>query len=248
VEARPGGDVLTSYRAYAQDQVVELWHVRDLVPVNTECDKGTVVSTFTPELVKKRHYNWVPVDIKVRTYTLDSKSVLKRHTDGPRAGLPMIPSGSILPMAFAKGRIDPETGETSNAWEQLTKVLNFARRKWAHHTDVRDAPLDARFPSRHLPRPSTPAFPPSPPEVTREGLGDIQGRLPEDAERCGLRRRHNQPQPRVPSATRGPLRISQRRRARELRVGLQAEDPRGDRIPCYHHALGPGPWSHCPGR
>ena len=139
VEARPGGDVQTSYRAYAQDKVVELWHKNQLL-VDREADAppAKLVSSWLPAYVKRQCYDWVPVEVEVLTYVLPGKSVLKRHEEGPRKGLPMIPSGSIPPQEFSMGKYDEEKKTSTNAWVQLREVLQFVRTRWASATDVSD--------------------------------------------------------------------------------------------------------------
>ena len=153
VEAQPGGDVQTSYRAYAQDKVVELWHKNQLI-ADPGAKRGKLLSSWTPAQLQTQCYDWVPVEVEVLTYVLPGKSVLKRHEEGPRKGLPMIPSGSIPPQVFSEGKVDPDTELVENAWTQLQKVLCFVNRRWSNATDVSGAMSFSPFlPTSHTPVP-----------------------------------------------------------------------------------------------
>ena len=126
VEARPGGDVQTSYRAYAQDSVVELWKKNQFIfPQEKSPAASKLLSSWRKTQFEGRHYDYVPVDVEVKTYVMPGKGVLKRHPDGhPRAGLPMIPSGELPPTNFSMTKIDRKGKETKDVWSQVDDVIN----------------------------------------------------------------------------------------------------------------------------
>ena len=93
------GDIETSYRAYASDEVIEIFSKANFAAING--------SSRTQELMKNKKYDMVPMATKVNTYKLPQKTVLSRTTDGKIT----LPYGTIPPASFVKEIIDPKAKE-----------------------------------------------------------------------------------------------------------------------------------------
>ena len=90
------GDIETSYRAYASNEVVEIFSKAHFKALN-----GTI---GTEELLNHKKYDMIPMQTKVNTYTLPRQTVLSRDVEGNIA----LPFGIIPPAEFAKERYDSE--------------------------------------------------------------------------------------------------------------------------------------------
>ena len=123
VEAYESG-VRTRYRAYAQDEVIELWRVDAF-----KAEDGKSL----PKQVTESKSGYVPVNVKVKTYPeLDERqfTVLKRNSDGSWA----MPSGMIPPAEFKQDGVTMKNGKEilTGPFQQIIKVMNFVRAsKWS---------------------------------------------------------------------------------------------------------------------
>jgi len=69
------GEVETSYRAYASDDVIELVSKDNFMTINGR-------DARLHNLLASRIYNMVPINTKVNTFTLSQKTVFFRDDDG----------------------------------------------------------------------------------------------------------------------------------------------------------------------
>lgn len=92
------GDVHTSYRAYASDDVIEL-----LSKENFKIMKNGQIPNL-PDVLAKRLYDMVPINTKIYTYTLPRKTVLRRND----SGILEIPHGVIPPAKFVPEKVDSD--------------------------------------------------------------------------------------------------------------------------------------------
>jgi hypothetical protein len=133
VEAYEGG-LRTRYRAYAQDEVIELWRA-DVF----KAKRGDTLAPQIAESISK----YVPVNVAVSTFPEESEkqfTLLKQtriNQDGTSAESYNLPSGPVPPMEFkasedSSNNIDRKTNKQKlDPWEQLEAVLKHVRQSWS---------------------------------------------------------------------------------------------------------------------
>ena len=92
------GDIETSYRAYASDEVIEIFTKEHFVALK---GKGS------NDLLNTKKFNMVPMLTTVNTFKLPRGTVLSRNQEGTI----VLPNGIIPPAAFAEEKVDEKTGK-----------------------------------------------------------------------------------------------------------------------------------------
>jgi hypothetical protein len=118
IEAIPNG-VRTRYRAYAQNEVIELWNREAFLPADGQSVAPQISDASTL---------YVPVNVHVHTYPLEEEeqlTLLKKNPDGTWN----IPAGNLLPSSFKKDDVNAE-GKKKGPFTQIKNVLHYVRHSW----------------------------------------------------------------------------------------------------------------------